>query len=274
MLSTLLTVLKVVLLSRRPTRSQASPGADTLIVMGNGPSLRHTIDDDLEMLMRYDRMAVNFAANSDEYKRLRPNHYILADPHFFTNLNAEDKDKNVKRLWDNIRTTDWEMALHVPAKHRSVIGEMELPENISISYYNLTPGEGLPMITYPLFSAGLAMPRPRNVMIPAIMEAIRAGYRRIVLVGADHTWHQSLWVDDENRVVSVQPHFYKDKSDELDRVAKEYAGYKLHDILSSLTIAFRSYHQIKGYAAKRGVEVINATPGSMIDAFPRGSLRT
>lgn len=69
--------------------------------------------------------------------------------------------------------------------------------------------------------------------------------------------------------MSVQPHFYKDNESEHRRVTSEYAGYHLHDILNSLTIAFRSYFQVGDWARSRGVEVINVTPGSMIDAFPR-----
>ncbi len=50
---------------------------------------------------------------------------------------------------------------------------------------------------------------PRNVLIPAIMSAMREGFRRIVLIGADHNWARTLWVTDRNKVVSVQPHFIR-----------------------------------------------------------------
>ena len=116
------------------------------------------------------------------------------------------------------------------------------------------------------------MPRPRNVLIASIMVALREGYRRIDLVGADHTWSRDIWVDDRNRVISVQKHFYEDNAKEFERVAQEYAGYHLHDILNSLTIAFRSYHQIAAYAASIGADIRNCTPGSFIDAFPRHEL--
>ena len=76
-------------------------------------------------------------------------------------------------------------------------------------------------------------------------------------------------MDDENFVVSVQPHFYKDNDEEHKRVRSAYAGLHLHDVLGSMTIAFRSYWHVKGYADSRGVGILNATPGSMIDAFPR-----
>lgn len=240
-----------------------------MVVMGNGPSLRTTLDSQFDNLMACHRMGVNFAANAPEFSRLRPQHYILADPHFFEGFGS---DANVRRLWHNLADVDWPMTLHIPASRRSLPTGVSLPECVGICRYNLTPGEGWNLICWPLFRAGLAMPRPRNVMIPAIMESIRAGYTDIYLTGADHSWHQSLWVDDLNRVISVQPHFYNDHPEEQERVAKEYEGYHLHDILQSMTIAFRSYHQIAAYADSRGVRIINATPGSMIDAFPRAPL--
>ena len=113
------------------------------------------------------------------------------------------------------------------------------------------------------------MPRPRNVLIPSIMAGIRLGYRRIVIVGADHTWTRTLSVDEQNRVISIQPHFYKDNNAEHERVASVYEGLRLHDVLGSMTITFRSYHHIADYAAHIGVEILNASAETFIDAFPR-----
>ena len=118
----------------------------------------------------------------------------------------------------------------------------------------------------------MGMPRPRNVLIPAIMLAIATGYTDISIVGADHSWMTSLSVTDENEVVSIQPHFYADSDHEQARVRHEYRGYRLHQIVESFAIAFRSYHHIADYAASRGVKIYNATPGSFLDAFPRRPL--
>ena len=263
---------KAMLLSRRPSPA-GSPKKERLIIMGNGPSLRDTIANHYEILKKADTLAVNFAANADSYRDLRPNLYVLADPHFFRTDAADGKssDPNVVRLWDNISSTGWKMILYVPCKAK-------LPEaiakngNIAVRRYNLTPGEGLRGPVHWLYRHGLAMPRPRNVLIASIMVALREGYRDISIVGADHTWSRDLWVDDRNRVISVQKHFYKDNEKELDRVAQEYAGYHLHDILNSLTIAFRSYHRIAAYAETLRAKIYNCTPGSFIDAFPRAEL--
>ena len=95
------------------------------------------------------------------------------------------------------------------------------------------------------------------------------GYKEILIFGADHSWMKTLSVTDGNEVVSIQPHFYKDGEDEQNRVRHEYRNYRLHQIVESFAIAFKSYHDIAQYAASRCIKVYNATPGSFIDAFPR-----
>lgn len=265
LISTVMTLGKVLLRSKRPGKRIKRDTPGPLIIMANGPSLRTTLAESHDILCTHDTTAVNFAANTPEFLDLKPRHYVLADPHFFKNAAS---DPNVKMLWENISRVDWEMTLHIPTS----CVKTSLPGNIRIQHFNMTPGEGYDFICHPLYRKGLATPRPRNVLIPAIMEGIRDGYQEIYITGADHTWPHTLYVDDQNRVVSVQPHFYKDDSKELDRVAEEYAGVHIHDVLGSMVVAFKSYHAIKRYADKSGIKIINSTTGSLIDAFPRGNL--
>lgn len=263
---------KVALLSRFPSDA-GQPKKEPLIVMGNGPSLRGTIAENGELLRRSKTLAVNFAANTEDFRMLRPAVYVLADPHFFRlTEGGRSADENVTKLWSNLGETDWGMTLYVPCQAK-IPDLIEGNGNITVRRYNLTPVEGLPSVSHWLYGLGLGMPRPRNVLIASIMVALREGYRDIRIVGADHTWSRDLWVDDKNRVISVQRHFYEDNEKEFERVAQEYAGYHLHDILNSLTIAFRSYHRIAAYAARLGARIVNCTPGSFIDAFPRMDLK-
>ena len=237
-------------------------------MLGNGPSLRGFLDSGPEIRDGFDLVCVNFAANAPDFFSIRPQFYVLADPHFF---NGVASDPNVASLWKHLSETFWHMTLWLPAnmKELSYPLRMNLPENVDVKWYNLTPAEGKGPIIEAVIKGGWGMPRPRNVLIPAIITAIREGYKKIFLVGADHSWSKTLWVDNKNRVISVQPHFYKDNEKELERVAAEYAGYHLHDIFNSLSIAFRSYFQIARFAIKNGIEIFNATPDSFIDAFPR-----
>ncbi len=265
--SSLASLVKVAVMSKGVSGKGAPKEGRGIVIMGNGPSLRQTIDNDSEWLLSHDLLAVNFAANTPDFFKLRPQYYVLADGHFFSGTAT---DPNVKRLWGEMERVSWEMTLWVPAKASHLVKALVMSnQRIKIKTFNLTPIEGLKSVSHFLIDAGLGMPRPRNVLIPAIMVAIREGYKKIYLCGADHTWTRTLSVDDENFVVSVQPHFYEDNDKEHQRVRAAYAGLHLHDVLGSMTIAFRSYWQLADYARRRGVEIINATPGSMIDAFPR-----
>lgn len=256
---------KILLQSRQTGLKAEQRDGRRLIIMGNGPSLADTIREHKDALSSSDTMAVNFAANAPEFFELRPQYYILADPHFF-----QSTDENVIKLKKNLSLVDWAMTLLIPIG--ATWDNREIAPSVKICRFNAVGVEGFDFFTRKVYRSGLAMPRPRNVLIPAIMIALREGFSKVMLAGADHTWTRTLSVDDQNRVVTVQPHFYEDNREEHARVASVYRDVHLHNVLESLTIAFRSYHQIAEYARKRGVDVINITPGSFIDAFPRRQL--
>lgn len=271
------TLGKCLLRSRTPFAAPAADRSRPVIIMGNGPSLADLLSRNPRAIRECDLMAVNFAPNANMFFELRPGALVLADPHFFV---ATKTDAAVERLWQRLRSVCWPLVVYVPAKYSRKVAELLQPEaglpapEITVKQFNLTPAEGNQKIMHRLMDKGLAMPRPRNVLIPAIMIALRERYKDIRLVGADHSWSKSLWVDDSNRVVSVQPHFYPDTEKERSRVAKEYEGYHLYHIFNSLAIAFRSYFYIADYAHALGARITNCTPGSFIDAFPRGDIET
>lgn len=261
-------IAKIALESKPCGISKTATPADTLIIMGNGPALANAMQDDADVLKKHQLMAVNFAANADEFYQFHPQSYVLADPLFFTGRDHE----NVARLWQNFANRiDWPMTLFVPAKMRSKVPQISNP-CIRIETFNPVGVEGFKWLENAAYSSGRGMPRPRNVLIVAIMIGLKMGFRQIYLTGADHSWTKTLAVDDDNLVVSIQPHFYKDNQAEHTRVASVYKDIRLHEILLSFHIAFRSYFFVRRYADTIGASIFNATPGSFIDAFPRRSL--
>ena len=92
------------------------------------------------------------------------------------------------------------------------------------------------------------------------------------ITGADHSWTKTLSVNEQNEVVSIQPHFYKEDEKEEKRIKVDYLKYPLHQIIYSFYLAFKAYHSIQRYAEAKGVNIYNSTPGSFIDAFPRKNL--
>ncbi len=257
------------LLQSRPCSLRPARREGPIIIMGNGPSLRAVIDERMPLLQSTPTMAVNFAANAPEFTQIAPAFYILADPHFF----LHPDDENVKRLWQNLASSTWQMTLLVPARMRGrVPEEVEKSGCVTVSTFNFVGVEGYSWLERPAYGGRLGMPRPRNVLVPAIMCAIWLGFKEIYVVGADHTWISQLAVTDDNRVVTVQPHFYKEDKRESTRVSQVYAGVPLHEVVESFAIALKSYHDIAAYARTAGVQIYNATPVSMIDAFERRQL--
>ena len=262
-LATLKSIAKIVLQSR-PVKNMPAPEGSRIIVMGNGPSLNDTIASHLPLLKSTPSMAVNFAALAPVFFDIRPRYYVLADPHFF---GASDNGGNLDKLRQALARVEWKMTLFVPAKFLKAARKHY--SGLDLKPFNFIGLEGYDAFTHAAFSAGLGMPRPRNVLVPAIMLAIGMGYKEVVITGADHSWMKTLSVTDDNEVVSVQPHFYADSDRELSRIRHDYQGIRLHEVVESFAIAFRSYHHIVRYARSRGVRVLNATPGSFIDAFER-----
>lgn len=234
--------------------------------MGNGPSLADTIRDYGDKLSSYPSLAVNFAANTPEFQFLRPQYYVLADPHFFK-ANDNDTVNKLKHILNNI---DWEMTLFLPCNVRKT--ELITNRNITIEYFNPVGIEGFAWLENWAFRKGYGMPRPRNVLIPSIMIAMSLGYKEIYITGADHSWMKTILVNDRNEVISIQPHFYKEDEKEVQRIRTDYLRYPLHQIIYSFYVAFRSYFTIERYARHRGINIYNATPDSFIDAFARRSL--
>lgn len=263
---TLASLIKIALLSRRPTVRKTA-GDEEIVILGNGPSLNQTVAESMPFLASRKKLAVNFAANTPLFLNLRPEFYVLADPHFFQ---AADNE-NVKKLWDTFLTkVDWEMTLFVPTRIKSPqLDRLKQNSHITVNRYNTTPIEGFKAFRNAVYRMGLGMPRPRNVLIPSIMLALNAGFRTVYVAGADHSWMKTLSVNDRNQVVSIQPHFYKDNEKETARVNTEYMNYPLHQIIYSFYVAFKSYYVIRDYAASIGATVWNITPRSFIDAFPR-----
>ncbi len=266
---TLKSIVKICLQSRPTAFKSMQTTERRLIILGNGPSLRQTMADYGDRLPGCTLMAVNFAANTEEFLKLRPRYYVLADPHFM----SATSEVNVSKLIDNINRTDWPMTVFVDRRFiKTARNVFRQSETLRIEGFNAVGAEGFGAFERFVYGRSIAMPRPRNVLIAAIMIGISLGFKEIFLTGADHSWMRTITVTDENNVISALDHYYKDNEKERIRTETAYRSIPLHDIVFSLYTAFRSYHRIEAFARCRGIDIYNSTPGSYIDAFRRKPL--
>ncbi len=260
-------IAKLCLLSR-PVRMPHAE-SESIIILANGPSLNDTISESIHTLKSMPTLAVNFAANAEVFFELRPRYYVMVDPVFFGPANIT----TLTSLRRNLGRVDWPMVLFVPHKNvKSLPAEIAVNPSIQVVGINNVGVEGWIWLENFAYDHSLGMPRPRNVLIPSIMAAMGMGYKNIYLTGADHSWMKTIWVDDDNHVISVQPHFYKDGEEERRRVDTTYQGLRLHQVVHSFYVAFRSYHILARYASARQINIYNSTQGSFIDAFKRSAL--
>ncbi len=259
---TLLSLCRVAVLSKRAGLSVPSTFNKELVVLGNGPSLRPLLLEHASFLEGKDLLMVNFSALSDDFTKFQPKYYLLMDPAFF-----EDKGTRQELFVPMVAKTDWEMHLFAPTSAQKEVEWQEMisgSPHIQVHWFNATPVEGLTAFRHAFYRKGLGMPRPRNVLVACLMVALQLPYDRIYLAGADHSWMKEIWVDENNVVNEDRAHFYDE-----DGTRRVVSPHKLHELLDSMAIAFRSYHEVEDYSKAIGKKIINITSGSYIDAFER-----
>ncbi len=277
-----LSVIKIVILSKwRGNTIKITNIKKDCVIMGNGPSLNSSIEEHKKFLKDKDLFCVNFFPNTDLYKELKPRYYVNIAPSVWRKSAKEKNKINNQSLYKKIaQNTDWELKLYIPTearKHQEWKQGVDKNEKIEIKYINITPIEGPQNFCNFLFKKNLGMPRPHNVLIPSIITAIGIGYKRIYLIGADHSWLHQITVDNENNVLFNQKHFYDENDSVAEKVSDYYKGSKkkpLHLLLMKFVYAFKGYFIINRYAESMGVEIINLTPDSFIDAFKKENLNT
>jgi hypothetical protein len=118
------------------------------------------------------------------------------------------------------------------------------------------------------------MPRCVNVLINAIFLAINMGYKEIFLVGADHSWHEDIFVGTDNQVFRKGVYFYSDDNPSFIPAFKgpeENKKFKMHELFRLISLVFEGHQEMAEYAKFSGAKVYNVSKKSYIDAYERVS---
>jgi hypothetical protein len=270
-------ILKVIILSKfnNVLRLKVNSNKDC-IILGNGPSLTNSLHKYKNALKNYDLICVNNFVKSEFFYDIKPNFYIFSATILFkpenelSNSYIELRDE----IFNNLKQkTNWKINLMVPFEARkSPYFKKFISENHFFNpiYFNTTPVEGLKFINNLLFKFGLGMPRPHNVLIPAIMNCIHLSYKNIYILGADHSWLNEISVNQKNEALVNQKHFY-DLNESKPLKMEDYISRPrlLHEIIHKFYHTFKGYWEIKQYANFRNINIYNSSEYSMIDAFEK-----
>ncbi len=239
---------------------------EACIILGNGPSLKDILSDYHDCLKKFETVAVNLFCSLDEFWIIKPKYYVLTDPAFF---DERTKDKRIleiqAKVQEGLSLVSWEMILFLPAiNRRSSLVKRIKNDFIRICFYNLTPIDGFLPLQYWLFKRNLGMPIAMNVLCASIFLMNNIGYKKIYLLGADHSWLESFYINENNELILGDKHFYGNQA--------VHTNEKLSAWLHNLSVGFRSHERLAKYAYYLGHEVINLTKDSYIDAYPRKEL--
>lgn len=238
-----------------------------LHILGNGKSL---LNSPLSVYKDVSYLVVNRHVLSDDYIVRKPLLYVLADPHFFNH------PEGISILYEIKKKTTWTLNLFVvngKENIRLIKEVMEDAENIKVVYYNCIEVNGFNLVKDFMYNHNLGMPRPQNVIVAALYISLCLGFKNIELYGVEHSWTKDLFVDDDNNVCLYNPHFYdKDKIKSKTWYEIQHEKATIGDVLKMYAYMFDSYHEIQRLALKIGARIVNKTPKSFIDAFPRKGL--
>lgn len=278
LINTGLSVLKIIIKSRFSVEIPA-PQRPVCSILGNGPSLRQSLENDLGFIRETEMYCVNNFASSPEYAQLQPQNYALLDPAFFLyseqNNGRKDVEKTIRCL---INLTVWPMNLFVPqtARRSYLVSQLHRKHpNVRVVFYNYTVVRGYAWFRHFIFRRGWGMPQSQNILAASLYLAITRRFQTIYLFGADHSWHEEIRVTDANELLMKQEHFYDKPGDAAyipiyDVVKKETS--RMSAQFASLSKAFYSYEILRDYARYMQVRVLNASAKSYVDAFVRVKL--
>jgi hypothetical protein len=278
---TLKSIVKILLGSKlfRSARLGKEKRGNKIIILGNGPSLNDTLRKSQQAIRKEDLLCVNAFSLAKEYTELQPRYYVIADPQFWRSNPIEGVNDYCDSIINAVvEKTTWPLTLFAPYDacrylHKGHVLFSNL--NIKIIFYNKTTVRGFNWFSHFCYKRQLGMPRPQNVLVPSIMLALNMGYKEVYITGADHSWHETLEVNNENILCIKQFHFYeKDETIELKPIRDVFTGrqFFIHQQFESLVITFKNYHIIEHYAKSIGIKIYNASAKSFIDAFERKML--
>ena len=215
---------------------QQQRSSDTCIVVGNGPSLRHT---DLSLLVGHDVFISNYAVIDDGLKS-KAKYLGMVNPH----VAEQDPD-----LFNNLRG----LVKFFPYWLRYCLEESE-----DVIFLNELAGE-------PFFSADVSdnVSGHSTVTHFNLQIAYSLGYRKAVLVGCDNAYQQPPGV--------IEGDILTCDTDDPNHFRPDYFRGKRWQAADTQLMEL-TYRLAKQAYEKDGREIVNCTAGGALEVFRRGDL--
>lgn len=266
-------IIKIVISANKLAKPLERGNYGTLAILANGPSLKREIsristDKEFEEV---DFFVINFFAFEPLFTQIKPRHYCFADPMFFGSSHNEE---SVRKLFAILETAvNWDMTLYISAySYHEFLSFSGLKNSkITIRAVNTIVYSGFESLRHFFYRKSLAAPKIQNVSVFAIFVGLNLGYNKLRLYGVDHTFFDSIKVNDQNQLCNKTAHFYDNGEALLQPILRIDTGlpWKVSEYLKAMYYTFKGHDELASYSVYLGVEVTNFTQESLIDAYKR-----
>lgn len=246
---------------------------EKLVVAMNGPSLLEDLDKvDIEA----DQFLVaNHFADLDIFTNIKPNFYVFSDPYFWhqnvTKSLADKREKTFERITELV---NWNIVIFLPNNDSFNTISKRLSSNTYVNCVRFN-GSGYPFskaskFTRTLWGLGLFSPFAQNVLIHSLYSAVMLSPKKISIIGANFSFHESIYVDQLNNEFSkIRKHVYGEK---MEKAFTDYSETDYAKVSNEFLALYRCYRTLEGVkllSNDKMIPIINLTENSYLDMFDR-----
>lgn len=246
----------------KPLRSK-----NCCLILANGPSANDILPEILRRRDEFDLYTMNFAQQNELFFQLKSRIHILADPAFFAStVSASIKEKR-RCLAAAFHKIDWALQLAVPYQYLPAAKDMYAAPSVSLIGFPTRSTSFGAKYQKQIIQKGYYSFGAQSVASSALYMALMAGYKKILLAGADADWLKFTNVDENNAVYRLDKHYY-DGQGTINYLNSSY--------LQGLLTAARYFSELQTmyeFAKRDHTEIINLSQHSMIDIFPKKRFR-
>tara|TARA_Y100000766_G_C18912776_1_gene609303 strand:- start:4253 stop:5143 length:891 start_codon:yes stop_codon:yes gene_type:complete len=249
--------------------------SDCIYVLGNGPSLKNDIS---YLPKNKTYFCVNNFSTNKEYEILKPKYYLFLDDYFFSDNAHQDWINQRSKTFSDINNkTDWGMTIFYP----SWVNQRTIKKHINnkhIKFVSLRIGEfnsSSKQINRLFFNTGLFGPSQVNVLIYAVYISIWLKTSKIIILGADTSFHNDFSVDQStNQLFMDFRHFNDDTQKKpLMKNPEKINPFTIFEIMDTCTKTFQAHDMLEFFASTNSIKIYNASSFSLIDSYERLSLK-
>lgn len=228
-------------------------------IIGNGPSIK---DQNLSLLNKEITFTVNQISRAAFFESINTQYHLWADPNFFKTEFTCEGDYQLLELMKSLpKGTESFFPYSYAHKY---IEKYDLDKYMNINFYepNKLVGEYEDIDFTSCVRVGF------SVVQYAIQLAAYMGFKEIYLLGCECTTILNV-INARTKLYESETHGYEVDNIEKERAYQMYMSLPMTAYYESELNLLHEYSVIHRYCKKRGIKVINCTPGGVLDEFAR-----